>query len=223
MLEPIPLLNGELNRNSPTLMQDAMDLHIKRAGRQDQIANELVEKNPKLNFITAYIMAGDYVTAESVTQAVNAKKLTPVKALTHIGSYARFEWAVKHLPWSRLRPKLLGLWSGSDPDDTNLEYLELFRRRAAGEARGYAFDKRPLPRGRKPLTVYRGQRADDPWGLSWTLDRNIAVKFAQGAGARCAVNGTVFNMQVERKHILAFITGRGEAEVIVDIEKVGLL
>lgn len=223
-LQAIPLLNGDLSADSATLMSDAMELVVSRGKRTDAIANSLMKQHQGLNFITAYIMAGDIVSAEEVTKAVKAGKMTAIRGLAHIGSYARFDWAVSNLTWPQLRPKLLELWAGSDPDDTNLEYLELFRRRAASEKRKYASDKLLLPKGTRPMVVYRGQRQDEPRGFSWTLDRDIAVKFANGAGTRCPTpNGVVYETQVARQHVLAYITRRGEAELIVDVEKAGLV
>ena len=202
---------------------DAMQLLVKRGKRQNDIAAGLQAKNPALNFITAYIMAGDYVSAEEATRLVAEGKNTASKAVNLIGSYARFQWAVEHLTKSELLNRLLQLWQGSDPDDTDLEYLELFRQRAAKESRGYAADGKLLPRRKTEFTVYRGQQPDDPLGFSWTLDKETAVRFANGAGQRCPTGGgAIYNMVINRECVLAYITGRGEAEIIVDIERAGL-
>ena len=202
---------------------DIMELPVKRGNRQSDIAADLQAQNPALNFITAYIMAGDYVTAEEATRLVAEGKKTPSKAVNLIGSYARFQWAVERLAKPELLKRLLQLWQGSDPDDTNLEYLELFRQRAAKEPRGYAADGKLLPRRKAEFTVYRGQQPDDPLGFSWTLDKETAVRFANGAGQRCPTGGgVIYNMVINRECVLAYITGRGEAEIIVDIERAGL-
>lgn len=202
---------------------DVMDVHIERARRQQARAQQLVNANPAISFVTAFIMAGDLLSADEMTEAVAAGRIKPADALHRIGSYARFKWAVKHLPEKALSRQLLTLWSGADPDDTDLSYLDLFRRRAAKESRGYAADGLLLPHAKTKFVVYRGQLSTDPYGFSWTLDRATAVKFANGAGHRTATpNGTIFQLEVSREHILAYITGRGESEVIVDIVAAGL-
>lgn len=66
-----------------------------------------------------------------------------------------------------------------------------------------------------PVTIYRGVRSDKEKhikNLSWTLDREKAEWFAH----RFDRNGTVYEAQIEKKHILALFNGRNEAEVVVD-------
>ena len=48
--------------------------------------------------------------------------------------------------------------------------------------------------------------------LSWTLDRKTADWFAHRFGEE----GTVYEAQIRKEHILALFTGRNESEVIVD-------
>jgi len=66
-----------------------------------------------------------------------------------------------------------------------------------------------------PVTIYRGVRSDKDKhikNLSWTLDREKAEWFAH----RFDRDGTVYEAQIEKKHILALFNGRNEAEVVVD-------
>lgn len=66
-----------------------------------------------------------------------------------------------------------------------------------------------------PVTVYRGvtsYNAQNIRALSWTLDRDTAEWFAHRFGEE----GTVYEAQVGKEHILALFTGRNESEVIVD-------
>ena len=65
------------------------------------------------------------------------------------------------------------------------------------------------------VTVYRGvtsYNAKNIKALSWTLDRDTAEWFAHRFGEE----GTVYEAQVRKEHILALFTGRNESEVIVD-------
>lgn len=188
--------------------------------RQWEITEELLAKQPELG-ITAHIMSGDLAAAEIITAQVKARKMTASKAVNYIGSYARFQWAVEHLPKPELYRKLPELWSGSDPDDTNPAYLELWRE-ASRIKKGPVLDGKKLPR-RRELLVYRGQRPQDPIGFSWALDRRIAYKFATGAGLRRPIDdGTIYEARVRREWVLGYLTGRGEAEVIIDMGGAGL-
>lgn len=65
------------------------------------------------------------------------------------------------------------------------------------------------------VTVYRGvtpYNAKNIRTLSWTLDRKTADWFAHRFGEE----GTVYEAQIRKKHILALFTGRNESEVVVD-------
>ena len=66
-----------------------------------------------------------------------------------------------------------------------------------------------------PVTIYRGvtsYNAKNIRALSWTLDRKTAEWFAHRFGEE----GTVYEAQIQKSHILAFFGGRNESEVIVD-------
>ena len=66
-----------------------------------------------------------------------------------------------------------------------------------------------------PVTVYRGvtsYNAKNIKALSWTLDRDTAEWFAYRFGEE----GTVYEAQIQKEHILAFFNGRNESEVVVD-------
>lgn len=65
------------------------------------------------------------------------------------------------------------------------------------------------------VTVYRGvtsYNAKNIKALSWTTDYQTADWFAH----RFDEDGTVYEAQISKEHILAFFNGRNESEVIVD-------
>lgn len=65
------------------------------------------------------------------------------------------------------------------------------------------------------VTVYRGvtpYNAKNIRALSWTLDRETADRFARRFGE----DGTVYEAQIRKEHILALFTSRNESEAIVD-------
>ena len=65
------------------------------------------------------------------------------------------------------------------------------------------------------MTVCRGvtsYNAKNIKALSWTLDRDTAEWFAHRFGEE----GTVYEAQISKEHILAFFNGRNESEVVVD-------
>ena len=65
------------------------------------------------------------------------------------------------------------------------------------------------------VTVYRGvttHNAKNVKALSWTLNRETAEWFAH----RFDEDGTVYEAQIDKKHILALFNCRNESEIIVD-------
>ena len=65
------------------------------------------------------------------------------------------------------------------------------------------------------VTIYRGVtslNADNIRSMSWTLDKSVAKWFAY----RFKENGTVYEAEINKKHILALFIGRNESEVVVD-------
>lgn len=65
------------------------------------------------------------------------------------------------------------------------------------------------------VTIYRGvtsYNAKNIKAMSWTLNRDTAEWFAHRFGE----DGTVYEAQIEKKHIYAIFTGRNESEVIID-------
>lgn len=181
--------------------------------REIEIATDLLAKNPQLG-LSAFVIASDTVSAERATQAVESGESTALESLYLVGSYARFQWAVKHLTRPELLSVLPGLWIASDPDDTNLAYLKIWQS-AWRKCGSTIYDGQPLPR-QQLLTIFRGQAGDAP-GISWSLSRTVATKFAKTGGLRHRVaNGRLLEGQIKPKSILAYLTGRGEHEVIVD-------
>ena len=66
-----------------------------------------------------------------------------------------------------------------------------------------------------PITIYRGvtpHNAKNIRALSWTMDYDVAEWFSK----RFDEDGTVYEAQINKEHILALFNGRNESEVIVD-------
>lgn len=199
-----------------------MDAHIARMQEEQALAHKLVEDNPSLPYITAYVMAGDIKQGERVKAGLK-DGTHPVNesALIHVGSYARIDllfWMqaeglidyVTFLDWFAV------WWSGSDPDDTDPRMLATWQD-IAKTTLGYWYDGDTLPPRTRVITVYRGQRMTDPTGCAWTTDIAIAKKFAMTGGGRTTIkDGVLLKGKVKVADVLAFITGRNESEVIVD-------
>lgn len=202
--------------SAPMITDELWERFIPRANREAELANALLKESPKLGPITAFVMAGDMASAEGATELVRSG-VSPARALNFVGSYARFQWAIDNLPRKTLLKKLPSLWSGADPDDTKPEYLELWYEAWNANCQGAVLDdeQNELPHG--ILTVYRGQPKSGARGISWTRDINTARKFSRTGGGRGAISdGVVLRAKVSAGDVLAYITGRGESEVIVD-------
>lgn len=66
--------------------------------------------------------------------------------------------------------------------------------------------------GKKVITVYRGCTEDQRFGMSWSLDVDVAQRFADMR------EGYVYQLTIPVTYILAEIHERSEREVVVNIE-----
>lgn len=207
-----------------TIDEQTMQRLLADEQRRQEIVSGLLAEQPDLHPITAIVMAGDLFSAERMEQSINDGSRDVETAVWMIGSYARLPFALKMVNEGRLSREWLTenlpeLWRGSDPDDTDPTYLNLWREAWEANRRQPVIDDAPLPDG-ETVPVYRGQMPGSGFGIAWTLDPSIAEKFAHGAGVRVPQKGTVYTGSVARRDVLAYLTGRGESEVIVDPEKV---
>jgi len=184
-----------------------------------EIAERLMKDDPNIPFVTATIIAGDLMSADRATSELNAG--VPFdRAVWMVGSYARWDWALQMLAQGAVSEEdfaamICRLWSASDPDDTKTDNLRVWQRVFASTG-GVIRDGRPLP-NQKPLVVFRViTQEDELAGIAWTTDPKIAAKFAAGAGLRIKTDGRVLRGTCDPHHVLAYITGRGESEVIID-------
>lgn len=192
-----------------------------RERRRLELAHELSEQRG-MSFITAVVAAGDMLSAEDATEKVKKKELTPLQALKQVGSYAKFDWAVKHLPKKQLFKRLPYIWMTADPDDTNPDYLALWKNAFRANGNKPILYTEPLPEG-KYITVYRGQIGKKNPGFAWTTSWKTAQQFALSGGGRSTVKGgVILTGKVPRYKVLAYITERGEHELIVDPKNVKL-
>ena len=101
-----------------------------------------------------------------------------------------------------------------DPNFKQKELLDLFRKSKQEEmmTEDEIETLRSLP---ETVSVYRGvtsYNAGKVKALSWTLDQKVAQWFADRFGE----NGTVYEAEISKEHILALFKGRNEWEVIVE-------
>jgi hypothetical protein len=170
--------------------------------------------------ITAIIMAGDMLSQKRADALYEEGKGIQ-QASVMVGSYSRFEWVVTkynegHIGVEELSEWICELWRGSDPDDTYPPFLEVWQH--CSNYKGTTlYDEKPLPDGEE-FTIYRGQDDDSEWniGLSWSLSKEVATRFANGAAMRSFQDGYLATAKVQRSHIIAYISGRNEEELIID-------
>ncbi len=63
--------------------------------------------------------------------------------------------------------------------------------------------------------AYRGQSADKPIGLSWTLNRAVAVGFAQGHRGIRNSSPAVLRTTMSKRSVALVVSDRGEAEIMM--------
>jgi hypothetical protein len=196
-----------------------MERESKEAARRADI---IMQRDPRLPWISAYIMARDLMGADRSLEWLREGKHEWRMAEAFCGSYGRLDLRVRAYHEGLLTPEqalegLADAWSGSDPDDTDERFFGLWLEAFITNGHKYLRDHvgKGLPR-RRLLTIYRGQDEDAPFGLSWSLDARVAEKFANGAATRQHHRGgVVYEAMVKRTDVMGYMTGRNEAEVIV--------
>jgi hypothetical protein len=183
--------------------------------------------------LAAYVIVRDQ-SSDARSRRWVGMGLDVADAMPFVGSYGRLDfalWAVEqgHLTRDALLDDLPDLWRGSDPDDTDPRFAALWAEAKARNGGRYVADTTIVPLPVAPdgtVVIYRGQfnRHDPANGIAWSTDRVVAEKFAATGGLR-GVNGHVGRMHTGRihvDHVLGWLTGRGESEVVVDLSKVVL-
>lgn len=181
---------------------------------QNEYAAKLVQKHG-WHFIYALRFANDYFSQQQADQIAREKNLPRARCVQYVGSHHRLAYALRVMPRARLIAQLPTLWRDSDPDDTKKIYLELWREWAK-KYQPRLYDLRPLPKGSDYLEIYRGQRYGQRFGISWTLDAQVAVRFAKQAAINLNRRAGLYCATVPRERVLCYLAGRGEAEAIID-------
>lgn len=206
---------------SEVVMSAEMSEIVAREERRSALAIEIMHADPSIGFITAIIIAGDRLSAQRAEDLVESGAMKAVDAMSHVGSYARLDFAVRmheagRMTKTELLDNLPSLWRDSDPDDTDPRFLKLWKEARKRAGRIVRDSAQGLPRGRT-VTIYRGQDRGAQLGIAWTTDREIAAKYAYGMALRQSNrDGVIVTAEVPRKFVLAYLTKRGESEVIVD-------
>jgi hypothetical protein len=76
-------------------------------------------------------------------------------------------------------------------------------------------DSRPPCTVPQRMTVYRGQGELSILGLSWTLDRTVAERFARGHRGINSIRPYVFEMEVMRDQVAFRCDDREEQEIVL--------
>jgi len=206
---------------SPAEERD-MDALAQEMARDAERATKLMDADPSLPFISALVIARDMASADRSMDWLRTGKYDWSRCEVFCGSYGRLDLRVRAhaeglITDEQALEDLPSTWSGSDPDDTDPRFLALWKSAFAANGGVYLRDGDDTLPGTQYLTIYRGQDYGAPFGIAWSLNISVAVKFANGAATRQRNRGgTVYTAIVKRSDVLGYMTGRKEAEVIVD-------
>jgi len=177
-------------------------------------AAKLIDKHG-WSFCHALRFANDFHSQKYADKIASDRNLPRWRCVQYVGSHHRLEYALKVMPHSRLLKQLPSLWRDSDPDDAKKIYLQLWREWSALN-QGRLYDKKTLPAELENLTVFRGQRKGERFGISWSLKEEIADRFAKQTALALGREAAVYRVVVPRARVLCYLSGRGEDEVIID-------
>ena len=129
------------------------------------------------------------------------------------------KYTASHLSGEDYAKLLANAWitSGAPNRDVNVSKAELVRMFKAAEPSLLMTEEEihQLSELNNPVTIYRGvtdYNADDINALSWTLNLEKALWFSK----RFNSEGTVYEAQIDKTHIIAFFNTRDESEIIVE-------
>lgn len=162
------------------------------------------------DFLSEFYTIGDDVSVEDCEAATDfLMKLTgPLGPGSAGRPWAVLDWVAEESPseaafWA----VMVCEWSGFDA---------IPHKHFEGLFDCYLCPPRNIPDEVKtPVTIYRGQSADDPKGLSWTLNRTVAEAFAHGHRGMRVRNPVVFEMLVDFEDIAFYTNDRNEEEVVL--------
>jgi hypothetical protein len=189
------------------------------------MVEDLMAKDPGLPYISAYIQAQDLAGMPRADEAMERGEPW-FEAIGWLGSYARLEWLKQRVEDGTIpreevyedRERLCDLWRGSDPDDTDQFWLEMWED-AFTSYGGMVTDEGNAPEANEDgyVTLYRGDTSEMPSGIAWSTNRDVALKFANTGGGRAGrADGHLFEAHVHIDNIYAYITGRNEFECIIN-------
>lgn len=114
-------------------------------------------------------------------------------------------WRSFHKQWS-----MFDRIPHEDFEELMIEHREEWRPEfmSAESAAAYA----ELP---ESFVAYRGQSADDPAGLSWTLNRAVAEGFARGHRLIPVNNPVVIEATISKAAVAGVFLGREESEIVI--------
>ena len=124
-------------------------------------------------------------------------------------------WKNAEISRGDLREMLPGWWTDAEPNDAEIRWRLLWR--DAVKVEGPVLQKR-LPKG-DTIKVFRGTRdRADRLGIAWSTDRSTAVFFANRMSL--GQPGWIVRGEVRPQHVMAYLTDRGESEIVVDPRRV---
>lgn len=129
------------------------------------------------------------------------------------------KYTASHLSGEDYAKLLANAWITSEAPnrDVNVSKAELVRMFKAAEPSLLMTEEEihQLSELNNPVTIYRGvtdYNADDINALSWTLNPEKALWFSK----RFNSEGTVYEAQIDKTHIIALFNTRDESEIIVE-------
>jgi len=188
--------------------------------------------------ITALVKASDLAGRDMIHEKWLKGELDWKTAMIRMGSYARFEWFYDRfldgtIPARTFYKMLPGEWVSADVNDRDPRYSGMWetgwRRNGRRYLRDVRFKRLPKPdfipeanQGNPVYRVYRGTGVGKMHEhcLSWSLSKEVAERFAKGASAGMPKEGDVIEGLGMKKDIWAYLTERGEEEVIIDASHV---
>lgn len=125
-------------------------------------------------------------------------------------------WYGRKISRATLTASIGSVWSLAEYPDRNLDH-DLWR--DLFDEAGFTVDGRRTPKPDRPVEVWRGSVPERRTDWSWTTDRQVAEKFAEGVRGRKP--GRLYRLMAPPWSLLCANSERGESEYVIDTDCLG--
>lgn len=203
-------------KNEP-LCDELLDYFESEAGDMPMVRHPLIYSVPHSNSLNAFLNKQLEVKKEAAAQYLKEKEYDSFVFLHERPFRLHTFLSIRHKLSDKEYWNLASsIWTDSENINVNRSIwkIVLKSKRSSGEYFMQPEDRNYLLKLPQTITVFRGCNETNKNGLSWTLDKKVAEKFAGRFSTK--YNGsTVLTKTINKNKVFAYLSSRSEKEIII--------